>query len=244
MRESCAAQGVTSWCRPRVGQVISHGKEGSRTGLPVRRPASPATGALRFGFEWAARTGPWPFKDPRLPPDAAGARCGMRIAPFFVQPAFVAPKAAPAFHIRDRYINGTPLRLRRVETAATGECVFKLCKTYPPAAALGTAITNLHLDTGEYGRLAVLPGADLVKQCIHVREGGNMRAVGGAGSHARCAISGCQPFSADPAGADCADRRPRVLRLTHSRRMRGTTKSTPQAARSHTVARPRRRDPA
>ncbi|MEQ8858367.1 MAG: hypothetical protein RIC56_06950 [Pseudomonadales bacterium] len=72
--------------------------------------------------------------------------------------------------ILDRYLDDTRLRLRRI-TAADGGEVYKLCKKYgdlPPGAE---SITNLYLDTGEFARLAALPGWQVDKQRFRVHEG-------------------------------------------------------------------------
>jgi hypothetical protein len=55
------------------------------------------------------------------------------------------------------------LRLRRV-TAPDGSVVHKLGKKYPGAGLSSRPMTNIYLDAAEYGALAVLPAAALVKR--------------------------------------------------------------------------------
>jgi CYTH domain-containing protein len=65
--------------------------------------------------------------------------------------------------IEDRYLPGTGLRLRRV-TAPDGSVVHKLGKKYPGAGLSSRPMTNIYLDAVEYGALAALPAAVLVKR--------------------------------------------------------------------------------
>ncbi|WP_296612620.1 hypothetical protein [Sphingomonas sp.] len=65
--------------------------------------------------------------------------------------------------IEDRYVPGTALRLRRV-TAPDGSVVYKLGKKYPGAGLSSRPMTNIYLDAAEYGVLAGLPVALLVKR--------------------------------------------------------------------------------
>jgi hypothetical protein len=55
------------------------------------------------------------------------------------------------------------LRLRRV-TAPDGSIVHKLGKKYPGAGLSSRPMTNIYLDAAEYGALAALPAAVLVKR--------------------------------------------------------------------------------
>lgn len=70
---------------------------------------------------------------------------------------------ATARLIEDRYLPGTALRLRRV-TAPDGSVVHKLGKKYPGVGLSSRPMTNIYLDAAEYGALAVLPAAVLVKR--------------------------------------------------------------------------------
>jgi CYTH domain-containing protein len=83
---------------------------------------------------------------------------------FLVDPA-LAPALDPATArlIEDRYLPGTGLRLRRV-TAPDGSIVYKLGKKYPGAGLSSRSMTNIYLDAAEYGALAALPAALLVKR--------------------------------------------------------------------------------
>ncbi|RAJ40158.1 CYTH domain-containing protein [Kitasatospora sp. SolWspMP-SS2h] len=78
-----------------------------------------------------------------------------------------------ARRITDRYVEGTRLRLRRVERLDTGECTYKLTQKVPvppgePGAVQGL-ITNLYLSEQEYARLrAALPGPELTKTRLSV----------------------------------------------------------------------------
>lgn len=71
--------------------------------------------------------------------------------------------AAPASRILDRYLDGTRLRLRRLE-AVDGTITLKLCKKYGDAPAGRESITNLYLSPAEYGLLARLPGWQVAKR--------------------------------------------------------------------------------
>jgi adenylate cyclase len=79
--------------------------------------------------------------------------------------------------IADRYLDGTRLRLRRVEDAAG--VVFKLGQKIRPEAGDPSLVwlTNLYLTAEEHRRLAVLPAAVLVKTRWLVRHGGVSFAV-------------------------------------------------------------------
>ena len=68
----------------------------------------------------------------------------------------------PARRVEDRYLDGTTLRLRRVE--ADGLVVCKLTQKVRTGGGPGqVALTNLYLTEDEHRRLSVLPGAVLVK---------------------------------------------------------------------------------
>jgi CYTH domain-containing protein len=75
--------------------------------------------------------------------------------------------------IEDRYINGTPLRLRRM-TDATGQVTArKLTQKYQAAnqTAYATTITNFYLDEASYTLLETLPAQVLVKRRFRLRDG-------------------------------------------------------------------------
>ena len=59
--------------------------------------------------------------------------------------------------IRDRYLDGARLRLRRMGSPAGG-VVHKLCKKYGDASPGAESVTNLYLSASEYALLETLPG--------------------------------------------------------------------------------------
>lgn len=74
--------------------------------------------------------------------------------------------AAAYQRIIDRYIPGTRLRLRRIESP-TGETVaLKLTQKYLPDSGRGTdtIITNLYLNEAEFALLSILDGLPLHKR--------------------------------------------------------------------------------
>ncbi|HEV2885665.1 MAG TPA: hypothetical protein VGX49_02030 [Jatrophihabitans sp.] len=79
--------------------------------------------------------------------------------------------------IEDRYLEGTSLRLRRVEDAEA--VVFKLGQKIraDPDDPFLVRVTNLYLTAEEYRRLSVLPAAVLVKTRRLVRHGAASFAV-------------------------------------------------------------------
>jgi CYTH domain-containing protein len=79
------------------------------------------------------------------------------------QLATVPAGAAGLARIRDRYLEGTRLRLRHIESEH-GE-VFKLGQKIrvDESDPERVNITSLYLDAAEFARLAALPGADLTK---------------------------------------------------------------------------------
>ncbi len=79
--------------------------------------------------------------------------------------------------IVDRYLDGTTLRLRRVEDTET--VVFKLGQKVRPVTddPYVVHLTNLYLTVGEYDRLAVLPAAVLEKSRRLVLDGETTYAV-------------------------------------------------------------------
>jgi CYTH domain-containing protein len=75
--------------------------------------------------------------------------------------------------IEDRYITGTPLRLRRM-TDATGQVtVRKLTQKYqaPDQTAYATTITNFYLDKASYALLETLPAQILLKKRFKLADG-------------------------------------------------------------------------
>lgn len=79
--------------------------------------------------------------------------------------------------IEDRYLEGTTLRLRRVDDGVA--VVFKLGQKVRPVAMdpYVVHITNMYLTAEEYERLATLPAASLVKTRRLVRHQGATFAV-------------------------------------------------------------------
>ncbi len=78
------------------------------------------------------------------------------------------------WHITDRYLTDTRLRLRRMETARSGETVFKLGQKYrePSQRPGATTLTNLYLNDAEYARLSQLDARELIKKRYHYAQGG------------------------------------------------------------------------
>jgi CYTH domain-containing protein len=67
--------------------------------------------------------------------------------------------------ILDRYIPGTRLRLRRIESPAGETLALKLTQKYPAQdGGADTVITNLYLSEAEYALLDVLDGLPLCKR--------------------------------------------------------------------------------
>lgn len=78
--------------------------------------------------------------------------------------------------IRDWYIEGTRLRLRRVEDPAGNVLDLKIAQKYsePAGPGLCSTITNLYLAPGEYDLLRTLGGRPIVKrryQYLHAQHG-------------------------------------------------------------------------
>ncbi len=75
----------------------------------------------------------------------------------------VPTDAQPACEILDRYIIGTNLRLRRVETGQ--DITLKLCQKIrtEPTDPEVVKLTNIYLSVTEYAVLATLPAAELRK---------------------------------------------------------------------------------
>jgi hypothetical protein len=70
------------------------------------------------------------------------------------------------WRITDRYLEGTLLRLRRMEPLADGEPAYKLSRKEAPAPpdTSRTVITTIYLSPGEYASFADLPARELTKR--------------------------------------------------------------------------------
>ncbi|MGC4895633.1 hypothetical protein [Micromonospora sp. DT31] len=82
----------------------------------------------------------------------------------------LASTAVARRRITDRYLAGTRLRLRRVESLPGGACELKLTQKVParrPGHVQGL-ITNVYLSRAEYELLAHLPAATLSKTRLSV----------------------------------------------------------------------------
>ncbi len=75
--------------------------------------------------------------------------------------------------IEDRYITGTPLRLRRMTDATKQVTARKLTQKYQAAdqTAYATTITNFYLDEASYALLETLPAQILVKKRYKLVDG-------------------------------------------------------------------------
>lgn len=75
--------------------------------------------------------------------------------------------------IEDRYLTGTPLRLRRMTDASGIVTALKLTQKYQAAdqTAYATTITNFYLDEASYALLATLPAQLLVKRRYKLMDG-------------------------------------------------------------------------
>ncbi|WP_420643764.1 hypothetical protein [Candidatus Leptofilum sp.] len=74
--------------------------------------------------------------------------------------------------IEDRYIIGTPLRLRRMTDAQGNVIARKFTQKYQAAdqTAYATTITNFYLDAASYALLETLPAKILVKKRYKLRD--------------------------------------------------------------------------
>jgi CYTH domain-containing protein len=74
-----------------------------------------------------------------------------------------APTGDAGRLIEDRYLEGMSLRLRRV--SGNGQFVYKLTQKVRPDERdpSEVLVTNMYLTEGEYARLCLLPGRELVK---------------------------------------------------------------------------------
>lgn len=66
--------------------------------------------------------------------------------------------------VRDQYINGSRLRLRKMTDSQTGEVIYKLTKKYAIGDQLSQPITTLYLSADEYKILTPLPHAVIEKK--------------------------------------------------------------------------------
>ena len=71
-------------------------------------------------------------------------------------------------HIADRYIDGTRMRLRRMERPDLGETKWKLTKKYECADPKARPIVTTYLTEPEYVLLSALPARELVKRRLHL----------------------------------------------------------------------------
>jgi len=81
------------------------------------------------------------------------------------------PRLGDAYvtHISDRYVNGTRMRLRRMDRPDLGETKFKLTRKYEAQDASARPIATLYLTSAEYDVLLALPAAELTKRRLHFR---------------------------------------------------------------------------
>ena len=79
--------------------------------------------------------------------------------------------------IRDRYISGTRLRLRRMERRSRDEIVWKLTKKYECADPSERPIVTTYLTEAEYNVLCMLPALEMTKRRLHTEHDGNWWSV-------------------------------------------------------------------
>jgi CYTH domain-containing protein len=70
-------------------------------------------------------------------------------------------------HIRDCYLDGTRMRLRKVSPSDGRAPVFKLCKKYGQVTDTAEPIVNIYLTEAEYQAFANLRGAMIEKRRYH-----------------------------------------------------------------------------
>lgn len=87
--------------------------------------------------------------------------------------------SVPAHRIVDRYIDGTRLRLRRMQSVEDGGVVYKLAQKIraDEADPRLVMITNTYLDEAEYGLLSRLPADTLEKTRHRLTMDGRIAAV-------------------------------------------------------------------
>ena len=76
----------------------------------------------------------------------------------------------PYILVKDRYVERTRIRLRRMTDSATGECSLKLTKKYDAEDPLARPIVTAYLSTEEYEVLALLPAKALAKRRYKIVE--------------------------------------------------------------------------
>jgi CYTH domain-containing protein len=76
----------------------------------------------------------------------------------------------PSSRITDKYLEGSRLRLRKLETGS--DTIYKLCKKYEVPAGDIQPITNIYLTATEHALLDRLPGRERTKTRYHPAEGG------------------------------------------------------------------------
>jgi CYTH domain-containing protein len=83
------------------------------------------------------------------------------------------------WHIVDRYLSGTRLRLRRMTSPSTGTVSLKLTQKYREAGqeATETTITNMYLNEAEYDSLNQLPGAEIIKKRYEYQQQGRLYSL-------------------------------------------------------------------
>jgi CYTH domain-containing protein len=81
----------------------------------------------------------------------------------------------PFYRIIDRYIPGTRLRLRRIESPSGETLAFKLGQKYqaPDLDAHQTLMTNFYLDEAEYQVLTPIGGSTIIKRRYRYTFAGN-----------------------------------------------------------------------
>jgi CYTH domain-containing protein len=89
--------------------------------------------------------------------------------------------ALPSSRITDKYLEGSRLRLRKVETGS--DTIYKLCKKYEVPAGSIQAITNIYLTAAEYELLNRLPGWERTKTRFHPTEGGAIDVYASSAGH-------------------------------------------------------------
>lgn len=133
----------------------------SETGLCTGSPPDPAGGAPRTREE--------PGRMEKRQREHTYARTE-RERRFLMADVPASASVTATWLIRDRYLNGTRLRLRRSDRPDGGAPELKLTQKIPadqPGAVQGL-ITNTYLSQGEYDLLASLPAAVLSKTRLSV----------------------------------------------------------------------------
>ena len=74
---------------------------------------------------------------------------------------------AHVIEIHDRYIDGTRMRLRRMDRRDLGETTLKLTRKHETDTPSARLITTFYLTAAEHVLLFALPAAELVKRRLH-----------------------------------------------------------------------------